>query len=86
MSFSCPAKLRASISTGDHAMPSHPCRIEFTGDHNHSLRSAAILREFRMSESTKKEFFTYFEQGVNNAKDKGVRISSVVVFKMYYSN
>ena len=39
-----------------------------------------------MSESTKKEFFTYFEQGVNNAKDKGVGISSVVVYKMYYYN
>ena len=50
-------------------MPSHPCRIEFTGKHNHSLRSAAISPRV-----------------VNNAKDKGVSISSVVVFKMYCSS
>ena len=62
--FSCPARLKADISTVDFTP--YPCLVTFKGSHNHSLLSAAILGELKMSASTKEEFFSYFEQGKKN--------------------
>ena len=69
--FRCEYKLsvtikRLSISTmkKDKLTRTHPCNIVMKGHHNHSIQSAAALKELRVHPDVSDQFEEYFGQGM----------------------
>ena len=70
--YRCPVKMRIYLND---ATEEFPAEVWVDGIHNHSLSSAHCLRELRVSEETKAEFHSYFEQG-----EKGLWAFSILNF------